>query len=203
MKKKVIIVGAFHEIVELCQDNDYLIVGIIDNNIKGYYLNYPILGCDNDAKSLFKVYSEFPLVITPDSPKIRNKLYNLYSSIGFTFATIISRKANISPSATIGSGTIIQFGVNVSSFACVGNFVKLNTNANVMHDSKIGDFTTVAPNAVVLGGVKINSNVYIGANSTILPHIQVQAHATIGAGAVVTKDIADSCTYTGIPARKM
>lgn len=201
MNKQIIIIGGFHEIIELCENSNYEIIGIIDNNINGFYLSYPILGNDNDAKLLFNKYGTIPLAITPDSPCIREKLFCYYSQIGFTFETIISPRSRVSKSATIGVGTIIQDGVNVNAFTKIGNFVKLNTNCNVMHDCDIGDFVTIAPNAVVLGKISIGHNTYVGANSTILPEKKIEHNSIIGAGAVVTKNVEKNVTVTGNPAK--
>lgn len=203
MSSKIILVGGFHELIELCCETGYEIVGIIDNALKNSYMGYPILGCDDNAKDLFDIYGEFPLVITPDSPKVRSILFNLYSSKGFSFATIISKRANISPSAIIGEGVVIQSGVNVSSSTHIGNFVKLNSSANVMHDTKIEAFTTIAPNAVVLGRVHIGKKVYIGANSTILPGLKIADGTMIGAGAVVVKEISTAGVFVGVPAKQI
>jgi sugar O-acyltransferase (sialic acid O-acetyltransferase NeuD family) len=199
--KDVILVGAFHEVVELCDDCGVRIVGIIDKNLIGSYLGIPIIGTDNDAVRLYQEYSHCQLVITPDSPKVREKLFQLYFQAGFDFAPIISPKANISRSAKISRGTIIQSGVNVSSATIIGSFVKLNTNANVMHDNVVGDFATIAPNAVLLGYVHVGESSYIGANSTILPHIRIGSGSTVGAGAVVTKDVNNNVIVKGVPAK--
>jgi acetyltransferase-like isoleucine patch superfamily enzyme len=49
---------------------------------------------------------------------------------------------------------------------------------------------------------KIGNKVYIGSNSTILP-ISICDDVVIGAGSVVTKNITESGTYAGNPARKI
>lgn len=201
MDKKVILIGGFHEIIELCEEIGCTILGIIDNNLKNKYLGYNIIGTDNDAANLYDVYGNVPLVITPDSPLLRKKLFIKYSNIGYEFVTIISPKAIISKSSTIGIGAIIQSGVNISSFSRIGNFVKLNMNSNIMHDTVIGDFTTIAPNAVVLGRINIGMQSYIGANSTILPEIEIGDNAIVGAGAVVTKNVISDSIVKGIPAK--
>lgn len=203
MNKDVILVGGFHEVIELCENAGYQIVGIIDGQLQGDYYGYPVIGSDDDAQTLYSSYSHCKLVITPDSPKVREKLVNLYAPIGYEFATIISPKANISRFVTIGKGTIIQDGVNVSAETTIGNYVKLNTNANVMHDNIISDFVTIAPNAVSLGRITIGKSSYIGSNATILPEIKIGAYSTVGAGAVVTKDIANNKVMVGIPAHEL
>jgi len=48
----------------------------------------------------------------------------------------------------------------------------------------------------------IGNKVYIGSNATILP-VQICDDVVIGAGAVVTKDITQSGTYVGNPARRL
>ena len=201
MKTNVILVGAFHEVIELCEECRYDIVGIIDNNIIGEYYGIPIIGKDSDAKSLFFHYGNCKLIITPDSPIVRKKLVDYYNSIGYKFATLVSPLAKISKYADIGEGNVIQSGVNVSSNTHIGNFCKLNTYCNVMHDNIIGNFCSIAPNAVLLGRVTIGNQVYIGANSTILPEITVEDKAVVGAGSVVTKIVKTGTTVKGVPAK--
>lgn len=201
MNKKVIIVGAFHEMIELCESAGYDIIGIIDNEKENQFLSYPIIGKDQEAESLYAKYKDIPLVITPDTPLIREKLVNLYMKIGFNIETVISPNAIISKYAKIGNGVVIQTGVNVSAFAEIKDFVKLNTRCNIMHDSVIGDYTTIAPNAVVLGRIHIGGKSYVGANATILPELTVGNEVVIGAGAVVTKSIKDNQKVKGIPAK--
>lgn len=203
MKNKVILVGAFHEMIELAEENGLEIAGLIDNQKAGKYRSYTILGKDADTKKLPQKIKEIHLIISPDKPSIRKKLVGDYEEMGFQFASLISKCAKISKSAVIGAGTIIQFGVNVSSECRIGMFVKLNTNCNVMHNSMIGDFTTIAPNAVILGNVKIGELCYIGANATILPNIEICDRVTIGAGAVVTKNIDMGRIFVGNPAKEL
>lgn len=165
---KVIIIGAFHETVELCELCNKQIIGIIDSCRTDSFMGYPILGSDEDAYSIYSSYPDCGIIISPDSSKVKRKLSQLYSNAGFRFASLISPKATISRTAKIGNGVIIQSGVNVSSSAEVGDFCKLNFNSNIMHDVVIGNYSIIAPNAVLLGRAKIGSDTYIGANSTIL-----------------------------------
>lgn len=200
MHDQILIVGAFHEIIELLEDNGQEIAGIIDNYKTGKYKGYKVLSNDTNANILDK---SFPLVITPDKPFLREKLANYYKDLGFKFAVIISKKATLSKSVIVGEGTIIQSGVNISSECRIGRFVKLNTQSNIMHDSIVGDFSTVAPNAVILGRVNIGKNSYIGANATILPDITIGDNVVIGAGAVVTKNVLSGKVVVGNPAQEL
>jgi len=198
---KIILIGGFHEIIELAEENSIEIVGIIDNTCCKRYRTYDIICDDEHAKNLDIYYRSIPLIITPDKPVTRKKLFEFYAEQGFSFTSLISKKANISKSATINEGTVIQLGVNVSADVLIGRFVKLNTFCNIMHNSKIGDFTTIGPNAVVLGNVIIGQYCYIGSNSTVLPGISICDNVLIGAGTVVPKNILIPGTYIGNPAK--
>ena len=201
MKQKIILVGAYHEMIEVCEDAGFEIVGIIDNKETGEYYGVPVIGTDDDAKELKNKYPDVPVVISPFMPKARKKLYELYASLGYTFVTVISPKAMISRFATIGEGTVILNGVNVAANTCIGRFVKLNTMCNIMHDNVIGDFVTVSPNAVTLGYVTIEEEAFLGGNCTILPYKKVGVAATVGAAAVVTKDVKAGQVVKGNPAQ--
>jgi len=201
MNKDIIIVGAFHEVIELCEECNYRIIGIIDNYLQNEYLGYPIIGNDGNLEEIYRQFNSIPLVVTPDAPRKREKLFTIYSNVGFKFETIISHYARVSKYANIGRGCIIQSDVNVSSFTTIGDFVKLNTKCNVMHDCVISNFVTIAPNSVILGKINLGRGAYIGANSTILPGLQIGSNAIIGAGAVVTKNVLVGKVVKGIPAK--
>lgn len=201
MKIDVVLVGGFHEIIELCEECGLNVVGIIDNELQGAYYGVPIIGKDKDAEKLYPKYGSCKVIITPDSPKVREKLVNHYKALGYEFATLISPLAHISKFAEIGVGTVIQSGVNISAATKIGCFCKLNSNSNVMHDNVIGDYSTIAPNAVLLGRVTTGTGSYIGANSTILPNISIGEGSTVGAGAVVTKNVNSNIIVKGVPAK--
>lgn len=202
--KQILLVGAFHEMIELCEDSDFEIVGLIDNAIEASdYYGYPVLGTDEDAKVLHEKYPLCSVVLTPDAPAVRKRLAKQYASLGFDFATVIHPLAMISKTARIGQGTVIQRGVYVSSNSHIGRFCKLNVNANIMHDNEIGDYATVAPNAVLLGYVTLEEGVYIGANSTVLPNVAIGDNSVVGAGAVVVKNVQSNCTVVGVPAKSL
>lgn len=196
----IILVGGFNEIIDLAEECNKEIVGIIDNSEQSFG-KYSVIGTDIDITNFNKEVKSTPVIITPDIPKIREKLHKLYKQENFTFSNLISNKAMVSSSAKINVGSVIQRGVNVSADVVIGSFVKLNVNSNVMHNSIVGDYTTIAPNAVILGNVKLGERCYVGANATVLPNIEVCEDVVIGAGAVVTKNITKPGKYAGVPAK--
>jgi UDP-N-acetylbacillosamine N-acetyltransferase len=203
MKSKIIIVGAFHEIIELAEEAGHKIIGLIDNIKTKEYYGFPILGTDKNASDFSDKFKNTLFVITPDSPIIRFNLATYYSSLGYSFLTLLSPNSKISKSALINEGSIVQSGVNISSNVNIGKFCKLNSNCNIMHDSYIGEYSIIAPNAVVLGYVTIGKFCYIGSNATILPNITIGNNVIVGAGAVVTKNISDNSVVIGNPAREL
>lgn len=203
LKNKVILIGAFCEIVELCEECQYEIVGIVDELQESHFMGIPIIGNDAVFIENKDMYIDIPLIVVPDSPFVREKLSRQYSDMGYRFAMLISPRANISRYAKIGTGTVIQSGCNVSAGVVLGDFVKLNTNANIMHESQVEDFATVAPNAVVLGRCRIESKAYVGANATVLPTRTIGTGAIVGAGAVVTRNVESDSVVVGNPARVM
>lgn len=200
LKNKVILIGAFCEIVELCEECQYKIVGIVDELQESHFMGYPIIGNDDIFIENRDMYIDIPLVVVPDSPIVREKLSRLYLANGYRFASLISPRANISRYVKMGTGTVIQSGCNVSTGVVLGDFVKLNTNANIMHESQVQDFSTIAPNAVILGRCRIESKAYVGANATILPTRTIGTGAIVGAGAVVTRNVENDSVVVGNPA---
>ena len=59
------------------------------------------------------------------------------------------------------------------------------------------------PNAVVGGNVTINNKVYMGSCSNIKEKIKIIDNTIIGMNAAVVKNITESGTYVGVPAKKI
>lgn len=193
-----ILIGYFIETSELCEKCGCSIIGVVDDEPKG---SYQYLGNDEEFIAKSSDYTNIPLVLTPDKPEVRGKIYDRYKGLGFNFKTLIAPEAVVSESAKISEGCMIQSLCNISSNVFLDRCVRVNTGANIMHDGSIGAFSVVAPNAVLLGHVTVGTKAYIGANSTLLPNVSVGDNATVGAGAVVTKNVDDGTVVVGVPAR--
>ncbi len=201
MELKIVLIGGFSEIIELCQELDYREISVIDKTDVGRGTVF--LGTDESVQKNIHKFVDAGFCITPDIPRIREKIYQFYSKHNITYPLLISQNAHVSLSAQVGRGTVIQYGSFVSSNVVIGTFVKLNVNACVMHDSVIGNFSTLAPSCTILGKVTVGKYCYVGTSATILPGLSICDDVTIGAGAVITKNITQPGVYMGIPAVKI
>jgi len=204
MKKDIIIIGYDPEIIEMILSlGDYVIDGYVDVDIiSNDFFNLNYLGNDEHFSHNTSYSNTHQLIITIDDTAKREFLYNLYKKINFEFATVVSKKSNVSKFCRIGEGCIVQDLTNISFNTILGKNVKVNTGSNVMHDVIIRDHSTLAPNAVILGYVNIGTGCFIGSNSTLLPNISIEANSILGAGCVATKNLVQGI-YAGVPARKI
>ena len=198
---RIVIVGGFSEVIELCLSANREICGVIDRQPVDPAGSAPYLGDDAVASSVRSRFPDAGIVLSPDLPDARERLYEYYSKLGFEFPQVFHPLARISASSRIGVGVTLQSGSCVSSDVRLGDFVRLNFDALVTHDCSVGDYTTIAPRAVLLGRVSVGARCYIGANATILPMVRVHAESIVGAGAVVTKDVPARSIVKGNPGR--
>ena len=125
----------------------------------------------------------------------------LLESYGFQGRSVIHPSACISQLASLGKNVQIMSGANIAPFSSIDDYSIINTGANVDHDCVIGKAVHLAPNAALAGEVIVDDYAFIGTNATILPRIHISQSSTVGAGSVVTKNVPESVTVIGSPAR--
>ena len=123
--------------------------------------------------------------------------------LGIKMTSYVSSAAHVGVCARIGNGCFVGIGAHVGPESFIGNGTIVNTNAVVEHNAEVGEFCHIAPNATVCGGCAIGNLVLVGAGSVIKPYCKICSNVVIGAGTVVVKDITESGTYVGSPARKV
>jgi sugar O-acyltransferase (sialic acid O-acetyltransferase NeuD family) len=119
------------------------------------------------------------------------------------FWNYISPRAYVINNITIGKGTIICAGTIITDNVIIGNHVHLNLHTTIGHDAVLGDFVTTAPNVNISGNVTIKDGVYLGTASCIKEKLTICEDVVLGMNASVVKDITESGTYVGIPAKKI
>ena len=106
---------------------------------------------------------------------------------------VIEPYAVVRPTVKIGEGTIIKDGAVIGSDAVIGKDCFISPNVSILFQNHEGRCQSV----------HIKDNVFVGANAVILAGVTICSNVVIGAGAVVTKNVTESGTYVGIPARKL
>ena len=118
-------------------------------------------------------------------------------------------------------GCTLQDNVFVGPFVEIQNDVTIGERTRIQSHSFICSNTEIGSDCFIGHGVmfindkfddrklskdflptKLGNKVYVGSNSTMLP-VSICDDVVIGAGSVVTKDITESGTYAGNPARRL
>lgn len=115
---------------------------------------------------------------------------------------ILHPRSIIGEEVNIGRGTVVMPGVVISSFARVGKGCIINTGTTIDHDSIIEDYVHLSPGVNIAGTVTVGAESWLGIGSVVINNITITPKCIIGAGAVVIKDLLESGTYIGVPAKK-
>ncbi|GAC33440.1 acetyltransferase [Paraglaciecola polaris] len=120
---------------------------------------------------------------------LRADFYYKYKELGYSFATLVSKKADVSAYAYLGEGTQVMRGAIIQTGASVGYNSIVNSGSIVDHDCSIGSNNHVAPGATISGQVTSKANVHFGTGSSVIQSINVNENVVIGAGTIITKDV--------------
>lgn len=205
MKKKLIIIGAsghgkvVADIAELI--NKWDIIEFLDDNESIKRISsYKVIGTSDIAKDYI---SKADIFIAIGNNKIRKSFVEKLISKGASIPTLIHPNAVIGSEVSIGIGSVVMAGVVVNTSVSIGKACIVNTSSSIDHDCIISSFTHISPGVNIAGAVKIGNETWIGTGAKITNNIEVCENVVIGAGAVVIRDITESGTYVGVPARKL
>jgi sugar O-acyltransferase (sialic acid O-acetyltransferase NeuD family) len=137
---------------------------------------------------------------------IRSRVSSVINQDGIRQSSIISNKSVIMDEVMISNGTIICPFVTLTSNIRIGQNFHANIYSYVAHDCIIGDNVTFAPSVKCNGNVIIEDNVYIGTGAIIKQGksnnpIILGANSIISAGSFVTRNVQESTTVYGNPAK--
>lgn len=137
------------------------------------------------------------------NPGARRELVDRYRTAGFQLTSVVSSRAQVATTATVGPGAIIAAGCVIESFASIGTSFVARANSIVEHDCAIGDFVTFAPAVTLAGWVSVADDATLFTRCAVTPSAAIGAGATVGAGAVVLQDVDAGATVVGVPAREI
>lgn len=178
------------------------LIGFLDDNetIQGTVEDgYPIIG---GCSYLAEVNEEVYVVCAVGSSQVRKKIVHALSECAnVKFATLIDPSVILSERVSVGEGTIICAGTIITVDITIGANVIVNLDCTIGHDAVLQDFVTMYPSVNVSGNCLIGECTELGTGMQIIQGKSVVKDTIVGAGAVVVKDIEESGTYVGVPAR--
>lgn len=173
-KEKLLLVGAggFGRVVSELARQSFECAFVDDGvEIGTVVCDIPVIGSTANLQELFAEYKK--LVIVIGNNKVREHIYDIAMSIGYSFPNLISPSAYISPYAKIGWGCVILNNAVVQNSSSVGNGVLLNPGVEIHHDCSVDDYSLIYTNSVVRTYAKVGKRVRIGSNVTICNNVVV------------------------------
>jgi len=105
----------------------------------------------------------------------------------------------IEDNVEVGANTIICRGS--LSDTLIGEGTKLDTSVHVSHGVRIGKHCIICAGSIICGSAKIGDQTWVGPHACIREKIIIGNRVFVGMGSIVQKDIPDTLTVTGNPAR--
>jgi len=194
-KKIILIGGGGHcrsciDVIE--SSNIFKIAGIVEQSGKNKtetILGYPVIGSDNDLKTLKAKY-EYALItigqMGPSQP--RQRIFKYLKKQGYILPVIVSPLAHVSKHATIEQGTIVMHQVVVNAGVVIGENCILNTRCLIEHDATIGDHTHISTAAVINGSAMIGSGSFVGSNAIVVQGVNLPKRYFFKAGSLILSE---------------
>ena len=202
--ERLIVIGAgghARSVLEVLLEpgQEYEVAGVLDEQHEeiGDLYGIPLLGDIALAKELFQsgITSAF---IASGSNSERKALSEMLSQ--FHFPEIISNRALVDKTATVGEGSIVMPGACLRIGASAGRHCIINTNVCIDHESILGDYVHVAPGCALSGKVFLDEGVFLGTGSCVIDRVKIGKWSTVGAGGTVIKDLPANVLAVGTPA---
>ncbi|SAL06118.1 transferase [Caballeronia calidae] len=176
------------------------IAGIVERRDCGIseVMGYKVLGFDEDLCSLRKHYA-FALVTCGQikTPKLRMRLFDALKALNFTLPSVVSPRAHVARSATLGEGTIVMHAAHVGPGVRIGANTIVNTRALIEHDAVVGSHCHVATAAIVNGAATVGDRCLIGSSVVCREGVAIGADCIVGMGTRVLKSLPDSTLFIG------
>ena len=138
---------------------------------------------------------EFPVVLCPVTPKLREAARLRAVSLGFRrFASAIDPTAVVAHGIHAGQGLFVNANATLGAEVELDDFVTVNRAASVGHHTVLEEFATVGPGVTVASQCRIGKRAMIGTGAVVAPSVKIGEDATIAAGAVVFRNVEAGAT---------
>lgn len=205
MKNKLLIIGASGHgkvVVDIAKKmNKWQSIAFLDDNenIK-MSLGLQVIGKSADA---FKYINDCDIFVGVGNNATREKIQEKLEEAGASISVLIHPNAVIGEQVDLGSGTAVMAGVVINCCTRVGKGCIINTGATIDHDNVIEDYVHISPGANLAGTVNVGKGSWLGIGSAVSNNVNITSGCIFGAGAVVIRDITETGTYIGVPARRL
>jgi sugar O-acyltransferase (sialic acid O-acetyltransferase NeuD family) len=203
---KAIIIGAgghARVVYDILQcDQNVTIESFVDNTRRGSdedIMGVPVTGDHSVISDLVDDGAELFIVAVGDNDT-RREHYESLRDQGLTPVNAVHPSAEITPTATIGTGSVFASSSDISTNAVIGDNVVINTDALVEHETEIHDHAHVGPGSKIAGRVEVGTDAFIGIGTTVKEYVTIGEGAIVGAGSVVLDDVPANTVVAGTPA---
>ncbi|PDZ36890.1 acetyltransferase [Bacillus cereus] len=155
------------------------------------------------STSVSKYIEDYDIFVGIGNNVVRKKVQEELEDLGAIIPVLIHPSAIIGVQVYLEAGTVVMAGAVINCCTKIGKGCIINTASTIDHDNKIDDYVHISPGAHLAGTVRVGSGTWLGIGSVVINNINIINECKIGAGAVVIKDITETGTYIGIPARRV
>jgi len=160
---------------------------IVNKNIGNF-----LITSDIDEASEFLKNTEKHFFIGVGQNRIREKLSGQFIALGGKPATLISKRAFVSPlDVALGQHIFVQPGAGISHSTFLAEGCVIHAGSVIGHGARLGRYVSVATLSTIIGPCSIGDYSFIGTNCVVMPHVKIGNHAFIGAGVKVDRNVED------------
>lgn len=205
MKNKLLIIGASGHgkvvaDIALKMNNWQNIFFLDDDDSVNSSMGIEVIG---KSEEVFTYINDCDIFVGIGNNITRKKIQERLEAKGASIPILIHPNAVVGEEVDIALGTAVMAGVVINSCTKIGKGCIINTGASIDHDNLIEDFVHISPGAHLAGTVKVGQGSWLGIGSVVSNNINIASCCKVGAGATVVKDITETGTYVGVPARRV
>ena len=211
MEREIVIIGAGdfgREVIWLIDRineasiDKWRILGFLDDDAEKWGRQiggYPVLG---GTEWLAHYTEDIYAVCTVGTGEIRKKIIDKLSvNPQVHYPSLVDPSVLMGNGCIIGEGSILCAGNILTVDVQIGRHVILGLQGTFGHDDQIGDYGTINPGCNISGKVVTGECVDMGTGTKVIQGIHIVKNTVIGAGSIVVRDIEQSGTYVGTPAK--
>lgn len=113
---------------------------------------------------------------------IRQKYFEKFRSLGYSFASFVSPAAYVADDVKVGENVLILEGSCIQKSCLIDSNSFLWTGVNVGHHSQIGKNVFLGSNTVLMGCNIIGDNCHLAASSTVQDHLVLSSFTNLEPG---------------------